>query len=69
MIYRLLYSSGIRTCEARLLRTENVNLEDGILNIINSKGPYQHYVALHESMKIAMINQFPSFTLIEHFFP
>lgn len=56
VIYRLLYSSGIRTCEARLLRNENVNLEDGILNIINSKGPYQHYVALHESMKPIMIN-------------
>lgn len=56
VIYRLLYSSGIRTCEARMLLTENVNLEDGILNIINSKGPYQHYVALHESMKQIMIN-------------
>lgn len=55
IIYRLLYSSGIRTCEARMLLTKNVNLKDGILNIINSKGPHQHFVALHENMTQLMI--------------
>lgn len=50
VLFRLLYSSGIRTTEARLLRRENVDLEHGILSIEKSKGFDQHYVALHESM-------------------
>lgn len=50
VLFRLLYSSGIRTTEARLLRRENVDLEHGILCIEKSKGYDQHYVALHNSM-------------------
>jgi integrase len=50
VFFRLLYSSGIRTTEARLLRRENVNLEHGILDIQKSKGYDQHYVALHKTM-------------------
>lgn len=48
--FRLLYSSGIRTTEARLLRREDVDLEHGVLDIRRSKGYDQHYVALHPSM-------------------
>lgn len=50
VLFRLLYSSGIRTTEARLLRRKDVNLEHGVLDIKESKGHDQHYVALHESM-------------------
>jgi len=50
VFFRLLYSSGIRTCEARMLRTEDVDLTNGVLNIRLSKGNAQHYVALHDSM-------------------
>jgi len=50
VFFRLLYSSGIRTCEARMLRTEDVDLSHGILDIRLSKGIAQHYVALHDSM-------------------
>jgi integrase len=50
VFFRLLYSSGVRTCEARMLRTEDVNLSQGILNIRLSKGIAQHYVALHDSL-------------------
>ena len=49
-LFRLLYSSGIRTTEARLLRREDVDLEHGVLNIRESKGHDQHYVALHGTM-------------------
>jgi integrase len=52
--FRLLYSSGIRTTEARLLRVEDVNLEDGILDIRESKGHDQHYVVLHDTMSDLM---------------
>jgi site-specific recombinase XerD len=50
VFFRLLYSSGIRTCEARKLRIEEVDLCNGILNIRCSKGQAQHFVVLHDSM-------------------
>lgn len=50
VFFRLLYSSGIRTTEARLLRTKDVNLENGVINIKHSKGYNQHFVVLHDSM-------------------
>ena len=54
VFFRLLYSSGIRTTEARLLRVEDVDLVHGALNIQKSKGHGQHYVALHGSMSKLM---------------
>lgn len=50
VIFRLLYSSGIRTVEARMLKREDVDLKNGVLNIKKSKGNAQHYVALHDSI-------------------
>lgn len=45
--FRLLYSSGMRPTETRLLRCENVDLLNGIINVRETKGNQQHYVALH----------------------
>lgn len=50
VFFRLLYSSGIRTTEARGLRRGDVDLIHGVLDIRKSKGYDQHYVALHETM-------------------
>jgi len=50
VLFRLLYSSGIRTTEARLLRANDVDFQNGILDIQFSKGYDQHYIALHDSM-------------------
>lgn len=50
VFFRLLYSSGIRTTEARFLRVQDVDLSHGVLDIKKSKGYDQHYVALHETM-------------------
>lgn len=50
VFFRLLYSSGIRVTEARLLRTVNVDLLNGVLDIQYTKGYNQHYVVLHDSM-------------------
>ncbi|MBR1849154.1 MAG: tyrosine-type recombinase/integrase [Lachnospiraceae bacterium] len=50
VFFRLLYSSGIRTTEARFLGKTDFNPIDGVLNIQKSKGYDQHYVALHKSM-------------------
>ena len=49
VFFRLIYSTGMRTVEARLLETENVDLVNGVIDIKKSKGVDQHYVALHES--------------------
>lgn len=54
VIFRLLYSTGMRTTEARLLRVENVNLDNGIIDIQKSKGYDQHYVVMHETMTCIM---------------
>ena len=50
VFYRLLYSSGMRTNEARKLRKSDVDIVHGILNIAYSKGHAQHFIALHDSM-------------------
>jgi len=47
---RLLYSTGIRTCEARLLSCDDVDLKYGVINIKRSKGVHEHRVAMHETM-------------------
>ena len=47
---RLLYSTGMRTLEARMLRREDVDLENGIINICTTKGVIEHRIALHESV-------------------
>jgi len=50
VFFRLLYSCGIRTTEARFLMRDGVDLVNGVLDIQKSKGYDQHYVALHQSM-------------------
>jgi len=59
VFFRLLYSSGIRTNEARLIRVGDVNLDNGILNIRYSKGHSQHFIVLHDSM-LALMRRYDS---------
>lgn len=54
VIFRLLYSSGIRVGEARLLRRGNADLETGVLRIVEGKGRNERLVALHPSMTEVM---------------
>ena len=37
VFFRLLYCCGLRTCEARRLRVEDVDMQDGTIDIIGSK--------------------------------
>lgn len=48
--FRLLYSTGMRTNEVRMLRCKDVDLTNGIINIAHSKSLDQHRVALHPTM-------------------
>lgn len=50
VMFRLLYSSGMRTTEVRLLKREQVNLENGVVDIRESKGHAQHFIVLHDTM-------------------
>ena len=50
VFFRLLYSSGIRTNEARMLKRPDIDLETGVMSIRNSKGDDQHFNVLHDSM-------------------
>lgn len=50
VLFRLMYSTGIRPIEARELKRAEVDLKEGVLNIVQTKGHDQHYVAVHESM-------------------
>lgn len=49
VFFRLIFSTGMRTVETRLLKADNVDLANGVIDIKKSKGVDQHYVALHES--------------------
>jgi integrase len=57
VFFRLLYSSGMRTNEARMLRRKDVDLNNGVINIQYSKGHAQHYVMLHDSM-LSLMRQY-----------
>jgi integrase len=57
VFFRLLYSSGIRTNEARELKREDVDLDNGVINIRYSKGHDQHYIVLHDSM-LSLMKQY-----------
>ena len=73
VIFRLLWSSGIRTCEARLLARRCVDLDDGVIRIERGKGNNQRLVALHESLLPMMREYDAAMELLwpdrEYFFP
>ena len=50
VFFRLLYSTGIRTYEARMLKVSDVDLDEGVLDIRTAKGNNQYYAALHDTM-------------------
>lgn len=50
VIFRLMYSTGLRPNEVRWLDCDDVDLLNGIINVRKAKGYYQRVVALHPSM-------------------
>jgi len=57
VIFRLYYGTGLRPSEAVLLKRTDVDLEEGVLNVAQSKGHDQHYTAIHESL-IEILKEF-----------
>lgn len=57
VLFRALFSTGMRTTEIRLLPTENVNLEKGVIYISRNetKGYIERKVYLHESLRILFL--------------
>ena len=53
--YRLMYSNGMRPNEVRWLDYCDVDLENGIIHIRNTKGYNERIVALHETMRQLLI--------------
>ena len=56
VFFRLLYSTGMRTTEVRLLKTDDIDLENGIINIKKSKGYNQHYVVVNDLMRKYLVD-------------
>lgn len=50
VLFRLLYSSGMRTTEARLLKTNDVDLKQGVVHINATKANLRHFVVLHDDV-------------------
>lgn len=73
VFFRLLLSSGMRTCEARWLKCPNVDLKNGVIEIEKSKGADQHRIALHESMQSLLVKYDEAMSVLmpgrEYFFP
>ena len=55
VICRTLYSTGMRTTEARLLKTDDVNFDEGIISIVTTKGNRQHFVALDPTVTAMLL--------------
>jgi integrase len=54
VFYRLLLSCGLRCSEARLLKVQDVDLEKGILSVMDSKNHNSRLVPMPDSMTIRM---------------
>lgn len=52
--FRTVYCCGLRPSEARLLLTENVDLDRGILGIIESKGHKDRLVPMSEDLRMLL---------------
>jgi len=73
VLFRLLYSTGMRTNEARLLATTDVDLKEGVIGIRQTKGEQQRYVVVHPTV-LSILRRYDSVVKEicpdrEYFFP
>lgn len=57
VFFRFLYSTGIRTTGARLLKRTDVNLLNGVISVEKTKGYDQHYIVMHDQM-LSLMKQY-----------
>ena len=57
VIFRLMYSTGLRPNEVRWLDCADVDFENGIIHVRKAKGYYQRIIALHPSM-VSMLKRY-----------
>lgn len=50
LIFRMIYTCGLRVSEARLLRVADVDLKDGVLSILHSKKDKSRLVPMSDSL-------------------
>lgn len=55
VIFRLLYSSGIRCVEARLLDRSDIALKTGVVKITKTKGYRERIIVLHDTMREILV--------------
>lgn len=55
VIFRLLYSTGMRPPEVRGLRRKDVDLTSGVISISETKGHIEHHIIMHETMSEVML--------------
>lgn len=54
VVFRLLYSSGMRCVEVRMLDRSDVGLDSGVVRITKSKGYRERIIVLHDTMREIM---------------
>jgi len=73
VVFRLLYSTGMRPYEARMLQRDDVDIQHGIISIKKTKNDIQHYIVLHDSMTEILKNYNLAISRLypkrEYFFP
>jgi len=57
VIFRMLYSTGMRVNEVRWLHRDDVNLETGVVQIHRSKGYIERSIVLHPSL-LALVRKY-----------
>ena len=50
IFFRVLYTSGLRVSELRLIKIKNINLQDGVLTILNAKNKKERLVPIHPKL-------------------
>lgn len=73
VVFRLLYSTGMRPVEVRMLKRADVRLDNGVVGIEVSKGYDQRYVVLHDTTLALMVQYDRLISSVcpnrTHFFP
>jgi integrase len=73
VIFRLLYSTGMRPFEVRMLKRTDVCFDSGVVGIEVSKGYDQRYIVLHDTMLTLMLQYDKAISRIcpdrSYFFP